>query len=128
MSTNNETSEPQALEAGVEVKRCTKCGRILPLTEFSKSSNSKDGYATHCKECHKSYAHKEVTQAKVRATTPSGRRLLSQFLVPTKPALPEELADKTLSECTPRELMSVLKLWGYDGELTWTQKISLSNI
>lgn len=36
-------------------KRCSKCGRELPLTEFHKCKNKKDGLNTWCKECHKQY-------------------------------------------------------------------------
>ena len=35
----------------VETKRCTKCGRELPLSEFSENVGYRDGYKTHCKEC-----------------------------------------------------------------------------
>lgn len=34
-----------------ETKRCTKCGRELPLSEFSENVSYRDGYKTHCKEC-----------------------------------------------------------------------------
>lgn len=33
------------------VKKCTKCGRVLPLEAFTVDSRRKDGHASTCKEC-----------------------------------------------------------------------------
>lgn len=35
----------------METKICKKCGRELPLSEFYKNKNCKDGYLNVCKEC-----------------------------------------------------------------------------
>jgi len=35
------------------VKKCNKCGRELPLTEFYKSNTSKSGFRGTCKDCDK---------------------------------------------------------------------------
>ena len=34
-----------------KTKTCKVCGRILPLSEFSKQSVTKDGHTTACKVC-----------------------------------------------------------------------------
>ncbi len=34
-------------------KRCPKCGRELPVSEFNKNSSKKDGLDTYCKICHR---------------------------------------------------------------------------
>lgn len=39
-------------------KRCTKCGRELPLECFSKNKNTKDGLRYQCKQCQKQYKAK----------------------------------------------------------------------
>ena len=39
-------------------KTCTKCGRTMDITMFSKHCKSKDGYRTYCKECAKAYQSK----------------------------------------------------------------------
>ena len=39
----------------METKKCNKCGRELPLSEFYKSSNTKDGFQRHCKDCAREY-------------------------------------------------------------------------
>lgn len=36
-----------------DTKICSKCGRELPLSEFSKHKRSKDGLQPYCKECKK---------------------------------------------------------------------------
>ncbi len=42
---------------GDAMKRCTKCGRVLPISEFSKTPNSKDGHHWQCKDCMAEYHH-----------------------------------------------------------------------
>ena len=42
-------------------KTCTKCGRTMDITMFSKHCKSKDGYRTYCKECAKAYQSKWYT-------------------------------------------------------------------
>ena len=34
-------------------KRCSKCGRVLPLADFNKRKSSKDGLQYYCKDCQK---------------------------------------------------------------------------
>lgn len=38
-----------------ETKKCTKCGRELPLSKFAKNKVKKDGYNCWCKECQNQY-------------------------------------------------------------------------
>ena len=38
-----------------KTKRCSKCGKELPLSEFNKSKRAKDGLQWMCKECMKQY-------------------------------------------------------------------------
>ena len=34
---------------------CSRCGRELPLSEFSKRADTKSGVRCYCKSCHKEY-------------------------------------------------------------------------
>lgn len=34
-------------------KKCSKCGRELPLSEFHKFKRSIDGHQAYCKQCRK---------------------------------------------------------------------------
>jgi len=39
-----------------EIKRCSKCGRFLPMTkEYFNKSNNKCGFVSECKDCRKKY-------------------------------------------------------------------------
>lgn len=42
----------------METKICPKCGKELPVSEFSKNSKAKDGLQSQCKSCQKA-AHRE---------------------------------------------------------------------
>lgn len=42
----------------METKKCTHCGRILPISEFYKARKTKDGLQAYCKECSKESANK----------------------------------------------------------------------
>lgn len=35
----------------IKTKKCTRCGRELPVTEFHKKNNALDGLQSWCKEC-----------------------------------------------------------------------------
>ena len=39
----------------IKTKRCSKCGRILPIDNFSKDKTRKDGLQSNCKECCSKY-------------------------------------------------------------------------
>ena len=39
----------------IKTKRCSKCGRILPIDNFSKDKTKKDGLRSNCKECCSKY-------------------------------------------------------------------------
>lgn len=42
-------------------KRCTMCGRVLPLSEFHLDRTKRDGHFTRCKECRAEYRRKHYT-------------------------------------------------------------------
>ena len=48
-----------------QLKKCSKCGRELPVSEFWKNASTEDGLQTYCKECGNVYA-------KNRKKTPGG--------------------------------------------------------
>ena len=83
-------------------KVCTKCGTEKPISDYHKSTRSKDGHLSVCKEC----------------TNKKQREYLCRNLkkVYTNPEL---------ARFQPRELMNELRARGYSGELTFTQRITI---
>lgn len=85
-------------------KKCSKCGRELPASEFWKNASTEDGLQTYCKECGNVYAKKRKEN--------SG-------------GLKKIYSNPELARFSPRELIAELKARGYTGELKFTQTISL---
>ena len=46
----------------IKTKRCNKCGRVLPITEFHKDNSRKDGVQSSCKDCQKAMKKEWHTQ------------------------------------------------------------------
>ena len=51
-------------------KKCSTCGRVLPVEEFHKNKRCKDGLMPFCKECH------------LKSTRSGGRRKKSESVSP----------------------------------------------
>jgi len=87
-------------------KVCTKCGRELPVDQFSRRKTSPDGLQQWCKACHR-IANKQA----------NSRR---QLPPPIKgdPSSP-------LAEFTPRQLIEELHNRGYRGELQYLYTIKV---
>ena len=99
----------------METKKCTKCGRELPTSEFYKNKATKDGLQHHCKSCN----DKMSLEARRRR-----KALLAKTEVCAKPT--EYLKHKVytnpvLAPISPRELMLELKARGYEGELVFKE-------
>lgn len=91
----------------METKRCNKCGRELPVTEFYKKAGTRDGLQYTCKDCqnayYKLYHQSRGTTNVVRKTSVSENPELSKF--------------------QPRELIEELRYRGYSGKLIITREI-----
>ncbi len=84
-----------------ETKKCSKCGRELPLDEFTKNALSKDGMRKRCKQC-ENEERKAVNQKKSKVYT-----------------------NPELAKFQPRELMDELRARGFRGELEWIKKVKI---
>ena len=77
-----------------KTKKCAKCGREMPLSEFQKNACFSDGLQRECKECRKAYM-REYNERK--------RASKDRKITPTVQSNPK-FADKT-----PRELQDILR-------------------
>ena len=113
----------------IKTKVCKKCGRELPLSEFYKKSNSRDGLQSNCKECSNKmsseYAKKSRERKKARMVEEERIEFEKKYKIYTC---------KELAPFTPRELMLELKARGYTGDLLYQEikvtehRISLSKL
>lgn len=46
----------------METKKCSKCGRELPVSEFWKNVTKEDGLQDYCKDCGKNYFKNRKTE------------------------------------------------------------------
>lgn len=54
-----------------DVKRCSRCGRVLPVSSFSRSSKNKDGLQCWCKDCQRACHRSSYRRACGSRSTPS---------------------------------------------------------
>lgn len=95
------------------MKRCKKCGRELPETEFQKNRYTKDGLQFYCKDCMRIY---HATKAEKKNSLGGGNN---------NPKLDRVYTNPALAPFTPRQLMDELRARGYTGELKYVQTIKL---
>jgi len=57
----------------METKRCSKCKKVQPVSEFAKKPESKSGYSSHCKSCKREYSAKQRNTTKGIYQTIKGR-------------------------------------------------------
>ena len=98
----------------METKICKKCGRELPLENFSKNAKMKDGLQNHCRACASEYSRQMWQRKKAQKKENERIEFEKKFKVYT---------NKDLAKFTPRELMLELKARGYEGELVYIEHI-----
>ena len=86
----------------IKTKKCTKCGRELPLDNFSHCSRNNDGLQYCCKDCQRESVRKSYYKRKEKAfgITPLGK----------------VYTNVELAKFHPRELLAELKVRGYEWE------------
>lgn len=103
----------------METKRCTVCGRELPIEEFGSNRASKDGKSCWCKEC----TRKKQKESFERRKAAAKQLALEKIIVPLRGQ-----SDSPLAGFTPRQLMEELKSRGYSGKLTYTNVIDIDKL
>lgn len=121
-------------------KKCPKCGKTLPITDFYYNRTKKDGHSDYCKDCMKEMMKpindkRKAERAAKRAekTTVDVQEEVKVSTVPktdrikyySSSELVKELEDrgkKVFVDPTPRDLMLELFNLGYNGELEYYEK------
>lgn len=104
----------------IKTKVCTKCGKELPLSEFSSKKGTPDGLSYQCKECAREYS-REYTKRKREERLAAKEKGRMSEIIPESTASEEVLMDFLL-KVQPRLLMKALYKRGYDGDLTYTER------
>lgn len=47
------------------MKKCNKCGKVKPLTDFARRPCNADGKTSHCKQCILDYTNKRLAEKKL---------------------------------------------------------------
>ena len=117
-----------------KTKRCSHCGAEKPASEFYRNTNNADNLQGTCKACCKAYYH--LRRDKERRLRDSKRRLEAARqtfedeleaasaerlgIVQTRPDAP---LHPELARFTPRQLMGELYARGYEGCLTYSERV-----
>lgn len=101
-------------------KTCTHCKQVKKIEDFGLRQASPDGRQVWCKECMSSVNRNRTSQRPRVTVKPEALAGLNKR--------GSTDANNSLAEYTPRELMLELKRRGYEGDLTYTAKISLANL
>ena len=64
----------------MDTKRCTKCGEVKPLAEFTKDKSKRDGHSPWCKVCERAAvaARRKANPEKRRARHLAGRERVAR--------------------------------------------------
>lgn len=100
---------------GVLTKTCRKCGKTMPITSFSRSHKSKDGYMHICKECYHPIAVANLTKAHMALEAKSGCGTYRQGVKKTL----------SLNDFTDSQLAAELTRRGYKGDLSKSFTLSI---
>lgn len=116
----------------IETKYCPKCKRVLPVSNFAKSSSQHDGYQDRCRECKNAYqkeyyyrkkAEREKARvAKEKIVEAHCKKDLDATAKATVVVDEKErtmlrvYSDSELAKFTPRQLMAELKARGFRWE------------
>ena len=58
------------MEETIKTKKCSRCNRELPVTEFHKNSRTKDGLLSVCKSCRSATRLNEGQDPRLASFTP----------------------------------------------------------
>ena len=120
------------LKKDVMMKKCSRCGAMLPLDSFQKNPRCADGHLDKCKQCMADLIHEgRIAKKEARKAQSKGEikkpdntcynPITTQQTPLTAP--PIEAQRLRLEEFTFAELIAEIKRRGWEGQLTKTIQI-----
>lgn len=108
-------------QEAVPTKKCAKCGRELPTTEFYTNIRNKDGFQDRCKDCqrewNREYQRRKAKEKKLAALKNEDKIETEKVVIDTKEhTMAKVYSEPELAKFTPRQLMQELKARGYRWE------------
>lgn len=105
----------------IPTKKCAKCGRELPTTEFYTNIRNKDGFQDRCKDCqrewNREYQRKKAEKRKKATLNNEDKIETKKVVIDTKEHIMAKVySEPELAKFTPRQLMQELKARGYKWE------------
>lgn len=102
----------------IRTKKCPKCGRELPITEFYTNSHNKDGYQDRCKKCqsewNREYHKRKKEEKRLASLNKEDKIETEKVIVDAKEhTMAKVYSEPELAKFTPRQLMAELKSRGY---------------
>lgn len=105
----------------IPTKKCHKCGRELPTTEFYTNCRSKDGFQDKCKECqrvwNREYLQRKKEEKRLASLNVEDKVETKKVIVDEKECtMAKVYTNPELAKFTPREMMAELKARGFKWE------------
>lgn len=105
----------------IPTKKCPKCGRELPITEFYTNIRNKDGLQDKCKECQKAlyreYWKRKKEEKRLASLNVEDKVEIKKVIVDEKECtMAKVYTNPELAKFTPREMMAELKARGFRWE------------
>ena len=106
-----------SINMSTETKRCSKCGRELPLSEFYSNKSKPDGHGCYCKECAKARQREYDSLKRVKLANAKHeeeeRTRVETVINPVVKQQHVEAKEKTLNDFQPKEIIKYLYKLGY---------------
>ena len=105
----------------VPTKKCPKCGRELPTTEFYTNCRNKDGLQDKCKKCqsdwNREYNKRKKEERRIASLNKEDKIETEKVIVDAKEhTMAKVYSEPELAKFTPRQLMQELKSRGFRWE------------
>lgn len=103
----------------MKTKKCSRCGKVLPLSDFYTNKSKPDGYGCYCKECARSIQREYETNRKAKMNSEKVKEVAKDPVeLPTVPVVKVQIdtpaqKTKTLDDFQPRDIIKHLYKLGY---------------